>query len=285
MTCVHTLQSCPIGHKHTTSSWPGFPPGLLWDPYGSRTQLLHFAREVVILNKVRTKLQPSWEVFLQHDPGGGGWVSCRVGCPRACGRTGRCKVRWDSVGDRGLPSWCSFFYSGNSPWCEGHQIVFWRMLLEEVQTRANKQPNDPVSEPSPCPSSIYHCRHFPLKDLQHLVGLYTSSSWIPPPHAQIQGISSQLSQNLLIPGLRVTGSFPGTEVTLPSTLYWLLLEQNALSEIIWVKAANKCDYLPLRGMNSMVLLPWSAVETRGIKRDSTGNLTKLTEDKSFGSTM
>lgn len=65
---------------------------------------------------------------------------------------------------------------------------------------------------------------------------------------------------------------------MPSSLHCPHLEEEALSEMISVKAANKHEYLFTQRMSSVLLLPRTIVEMRGIKINSTGK-----NDKSMGS--
>lgn len=264
-------------------SWPGSPPGPWQDPYGSRTHLSHFAGEVVIRNKARTALQPSWEVFLQHVPEGLSFLPC--GMPKGMWEdgemqslVGRCKVG-GSAGDRGDQAGCSLFHSGNSPWGEGNQGVSRRKLLEKFQNRANKQPNDPASEPSPCPSSIHHHRHFPRQDLQCLAGLSTSSSWISSPHAGhflpfiSQPVCFWAQGGTILP--RYSSDI---------AQHGLLLEQGAPSELSGWRLQINVTIL----MQSMNSVPFTAMNGCGNPRNEkrfNRKFDKLRGDKSIGSTM
>lgn len=261
-------------------SWPGSPPGPLQDPYGSRTHLSHFAGEAVIRNKARTALQPSWEVFLQHVPEGVSFLPC--GMPKGMWEDGDMQSLVGSAGDRGDQAWCRLFHCGNSPWGEGNQGVSWRKLLEKFQNRANKQPNDPASEPSPCPSSIHHHRHFPRQGLQRLAGLSTSSSWISSPRAGhflpfiSQPVCSWVQGDTILPR------------------YWSDIAPHFCMDFSW----NRERPVKLSGwrlqinvtilMQSMNSVPFTAMNCCGNPRNEkrfNRKFDKLREDKSIGSTM
>lgn len=174
------------------------------------------------------------------------------------------KAWWESVGDREVKAWCSLFHSGNSPRTEGHhQEVSWGKLLEVVQNRDNKQSNNPVSEPAPCPTSFYHWRHIPLQDLclGRLQGF---------PKQAVRFLHSYLPTHWFLSSWRHNPSQllrqhgPGA-----CTDFWNRKYSMKLSG--WRLQIN-VSLFSCRELIQCCSLPRAAVETWGIKRDSARNL-------------
>lgn len=147
-----------------------------------------------------------------------------MGCPRACGRMGRCKVWWGDakwgavLETEGTRLGVASSTVGTVLGVKGTRECLGESCLKSSKTEPTS--NQMIQRlnllPAPLP--------FTTTDISH-DRIYNALQGFPRPAVgflpHMQDISSHLSHNLFVSGRRVARSFPGTEVTLPSMdFFW-----------------------------------------------------------------